>query len=440
MGRIRIKALHQPGFSFRGRPPFSNEELATHFYSAVVGRDRAALDELRERVEKRLKELFRICLQSREFYTAVRGSDVFWGVVSEQWDTLKHVSSEDVAAFVEAYRTAREDCDPNVPTNELSRLVDEFIEMRTDMLAKDPAQKFKIALRPSAVSQTALGLTNLSIGATTWPPSHYTEQEVAWFSHDHVLSQVHGLTCRKKITTALDLPKVPDAYAHPLDVRLFLAFTALVNFRSNRKTSLCMTPIMFWDDDERKDWYWASGGASKFCWTTWDFCQWAKGEFSRGRDAVVGFCQYSKTAPRYSVGILIRKVGKEAYEFIMEDAHYHRVSANPKYHEDKYDVYPNSGMDFKSALLEDVESHFNVTSFWHGGDVPNAFEDLDVSLPDTVSMSAGFVFLAVQGKIPKQNLGGEGWGFSRNIPEKMRYWENKKEGEEEQEGQKEKEG
>ncbi|KAI0474195.1 hypothetical protein F4859DRAFT_514737 [Xylaria cf. heliscus] len=296
MGRIRIKALHQPGFSFRGRSPFNNEELATHFYSAVVGRDRAAFEELRGRVEQRLKELFGICLQLHELYIALRGSDVFWGLVGEQWDTMVHVSCEDVAAFVEAYRTAREDCDPNVPTNELSALVDEFIAMRGDMLATEPAQKFKVVLHPSAMSQAAMGLTNLSItnspSSTTWPPSYYTEQEVAWFSQDHVLSQIHGLTCRKKITKASDFPKIPDAFTHPLDIRLFFAFTALTNFRSTRKTSLCMAPIMFWDDDERKDWYLATGGSSKFCWTTWDFCVWAKEEFSRGRDEVVGLCHY----------------------------------------------------------------------------------------------------------------------------------------------------
>ncbi|KAI1756116.1 hypothetical protein F4782DRAFT_537906 [Xylaria castorea] len=440
MVRLRARALLQPGFSFNGKPPLVNE-LARQFYSAVLGPDKGvSLDELRERVEKKLKELFRICLQYRELYTALRGSSVFWGFAAEQWDTLEHVSCDDVAAFVETYRTAREGCDPNVPMNELSRLADEFIEMHKDMLAKDPSPKFKIALRPSAISQTTRGLTGLSISksatATAWPPSHYTEQEVAWFSHDHVLSQIHGLTCRMDLRVVWNLPQIPDAYTHPLDIRLFLAFTALVNFRSVRKTSLCMAPIMFWDDDARKDWYLATGGASKFCWTTWDFCQWAKEEFSRGRNAVVGLCHYHCNAqdePWKCVGILIRKIGREFYEFIMEDAHYHRVSANPKYYEKKHDVYPNTGMDFKSALLEDVKTHFDIASFWHGGDVPNAFKDIDASitLADTVSVSSSFVYLAVQGKIPRprENLGQKGWGFSRDVPEKMRYWENGKEGE-----------
>ncbi|KAI0474196.1 hypothetical protein F4859DRAFT_82289 [Xylaria cf. heliscus] len=123
----------------------------------------------------------------------------------------------------------------------------------------------------------------------------------------------------------------------------------------------------------------------------------------------------------------------------MEDAHYHRVSAKTKYYEKKYDVYPNSGMDFKAALLEDVESHFNITSFWHGGDVPNAFEDYGISLADTVSVSSSFVVLAVQGKIPRKDLDKEGWGFSRTIPKKMRYWETNKEGEVDEKGESSKE-
>lgn len=80
-----------------------------------------------------------------------------------------------------------------------------------------------------------------------------------------------------------------------------------------------------------------------------------------------------KTAPRYSVGVLIRKLGKDSYELIMEDAHHHRVSARPGYYEDRYGIYADTGMDFKAALLEDVARHFEITSFWRGGDVPNAF-------------------------------------------------------------------
>ncbi|GAW13583.1 hypothetical protein ANO14919_029700 [Xylariales sp. No.14919] len=111
----------------------------------------------------------------------------------------------------------------------------------------------------------------------------------------------------------------------------------------------------------------------------------------------------------------------------MEDAHYHRVSSNPDYYEQKYDLYPNSGMDFKSALLQDVLSHFNVTSFWHGGEVPNAFENFGICLTDSVSTSCSFVVLAVQGKIPIEGLDKEEWAFSRGVPQKMRYWKSEDE-------------
>ncbi len=99
----------------------------------------------------------------------------------------------------------------------------------------------------------------------------------------------------------------------------------------------------------------------------------------------------------------------------MEDAHYHRVSSNPDYYEDHYGVYPDSGMDFKSALLQDVQSHFHVTSFWHGGEVPNAFANLGICLSDSVSTSCSFVFLAVQEKVPIRQLDQVGWGFSQDI-------------------------
>jgi hypothetical protein len=299
MVHIKAKAMRQPGFAFgKKNAPISNQQLANRFYDAVIGAadDDVDLEELRAHVDTRMKQIFRICLQHREFYLAVRGSDVFWGVASEHWDTLEHVEADDVAVFVEIYRVARERCDAGVPGGELSALADRYIEMHTAMLELGEAQQFQVALHPSSISQATTGFDNLSIdnpsSAGAWPPSYYTEQEVAWLAHEHVLSQVYGLTPKKKPTKAEDVPTVPNAYTHPLDVRLFLAFTALTTFRSDRKISLCMTPVMFWDDGERKDWYLATGGASKVCWTTWDFCHWAKAELDRGQEAVVGLCHF----------------------------------------------------------------------------------------------------------------------------------------------------
>ncbi|KAI0411554.1 hypothetical protein F5X98DRAFT_380627 [Xylaria grammica] len=437
MSVIATKALHQPGFAFERTSLFKRGKLAKRFYASVIGPINGVSSEgLRLGVERRLKAIFLLCLQHREFYLAVDGSSTFWRLVSEQWDTLEHVDPEEAAAFVRACQAARERCDSDVPTGELSDMVDDFIEIHRIMMALRPAHHFQITLRPSRLPQEAPTTTSLAPGnatlgtASPWPPTYFTEQEVAWFSHDHLLPQLYGLTPSVKITKAVDFPRIPDAYTHPLDVRLFLAFTSLSNLGRDRRVSLCMTPITFWDDDERKDWHLATGGASKLCWTTWEFCRWAKDEFSSGREAVVGLCHFHCVAqdnPWKCVGILIRKVGWDNYEFIMEDAHYHRVSSNPDYYEQKYDLYPNSGMDFKSALLQDVLSHFNVTSFWHGGEVPNAFENFGICLTDSVSTSCSFVVLAVQGKIPIEGLDEEEWAFSRGVPQKMRYWKSEDE-------------
>ncbi|KAI1277888.1 hypothetical protein F5Y07DRAFT_388214 [Xylaria sp. FL0933] len=427
MTGLRLKALHQPGFALK-RASRWNQQLATRLYTATLGPtdNGGDIEDLRLSVEKRLVEIFRICIQSRAFYNAVGGSEIFWNFASEHWDTAEHVDSDEVAAFVETYRAARESCGPGAQHGKLSDIVDEFIEMHKKMIARGPAHHSRIILRPAKLSPAFIGdpvVRDSDPATTQWPPSHFTEQEIIWFSHDHILSQIYGVTSDTNITKAAQLPRVPDAYTHPLDIRLFLAFTALANFRSDRKVSLCMAPVTFWDDDERRDWYRATGGASKFCWTTWEFCQWAKDEFSRGREAVVGLSHFSKTAPRYSVGMLIRKLENDSYEFIMEDAHYYRVSSDPDYYEDNFGVHSDSGMDFKSALLQDVVSHFNVTSFWHGGEVPNAFATLGIGLPDSVSTSCSFVYLAVQDKIPTYDL-DQGWSFSRNVPEGMRYWGN----------------
>ncbi|KAI8631837.1 hypothetical protein F5Y19DRAFT_472723 [Xylariaceae sp. FL1651] len=68
---------------------------------------------------------------------------------------------------------------------------------------------------------------------------------------------------------------------------------------------------------------------------------------------------------RYSVGLLIRK-REDGYEFVMEDGYYHSTPTD-------------FGMDFKSAVFREIKKHFNVTSFWYGGKVPNAF--LEYGLP-----------------------------------------------------------
>ncbi|KAI0813877.1 hypothetical protein GGR55DRAFT_702857 [Xylaria sp. FL0064] len=422
MTGLRLEVLHQLGFALK-RANRWNQPLAARLYIAILGPtdNGGDIEGLRLSVEKRLVEIFRICIQSRVFYNAVSSSEIFWKFASEHWDTFEHVDSNEVAAFVETYRVARESCEPGAQTGELSDVVDEFIKMHKKMIARGPARRSRTILRPAKFSPASIGSPvagNSDPADTQWPPSHFTEQEIVWFSHDHILSQVYSVTSNTNITKAAEIPRVPDAYTHPLDIRLFLAFTALVNFRRDRKISLCMAPVTFWDDDERRDWYLATGGASKFCWTTWEFCQWAKDEFRRGREAVVGLSHFHCIAEEESwewfedtfnpAKHKRRDLGNDSYEFIMEDAHYHRVSSDPAYYEDNFGVYSDSGMDFKSALLQDVVSHFNVTSFWHGGEVPNAFATFGIGLPDSVSTSCSFVYLAVQDKVPTRDLHQEG--------------------------------
>ncbi|KAJ8119778.1 hypothetical protein ONZ43_g3346 [Nemania bipapillata] len=200
MTRITSRAVHQPGFSF-GRKVFQgNEILASRFYAVVVGpAGSIGLEELRSRVETKMRDVFSICLKHSEFYSVARGSDVFWNFVAEQWDTVDFVEPADVAAFVDGYCTAREKCVPGIraKAGELAKLVDNFIDIRNIMLTRSPEQKLRLVIRPSPVTQATQGLANLVLGnpspATPWPPSHFTDQEVAWFSHDHVLSQVYGL-------------------------------------------------------------------------------------------------------------------------------------------------------------------------------------------------------------------------------------------------------
>ncbi|KAI1360183.1 hypothetical protein F5Y08DRAFT_331756 [Xylaria arbuscula] len=414
--------------------PIQDKRDAVRSDSAILiphcDADRKSLDSL---AEQKLRQLFQICLRSRTFYLATRGKNVFWQFASEHWDTFGYVSPDEAANFIYSCVACRERWSIGRTRGESARLLDEFVRMHEEMLARGAKRRYRIAIRPSSISLALRKNTRRSTSsvspptAASWPPEHFTKQEVAWLCHDHILSQLYGVTSDIKLTKAAQFPQIPNANAHPLDVRLFLAFTALVNFDSHRNTSICMAPITFWDDDERRDWYRATGGAARFCWTTWEFSQWAKNEFRRGREAVAGLCHFAKTAPRYSVGVLIRKVGNDNYQLVMEDAHHHRVSAKPGYYGDVYGAYADTGMDFKAALLEDVATLFNITAFWHGGDVPNAFEGLGICLRDTVSSSCSFVFLAAQGKVPMQDLSEEGWEFSQNIPEQMTYWEERDE-------------
>ncbi|KAJ3577985.1 hypothetical protein NPX13_g2584 [Xylaria arbuscula] len=414
--------------------------------------DRKSLDSL---AEQKLRQLFQICLRSRTFYLAARGKNVFWQFASEHWDTFGYVSPEEAENFIDSCVACRERWSIGRTRGESARLLDEFVRMHEEMLARGAKRRYRIAIRPSSISLALRKNTRRSTScvspatAALWPPEHFTKQEVAWLCHDHIISQLYGITFDTKLTKAGQFPQIPNANAHPLDIRLFLAFTALVNFDSHRNTSICMAPITFWDDDERRDWYRATGGAARFCWTTWEFSQWAKNEFRRGREAVAGLCHFvspdlpnlsssslmshstqhcaTEDEPWKCVGVLIRKVGNDSYQLVMEDAHHHRVSAKPGYYGDTYGGYADTGMDFKAALLEDVATLFNITAFWHGGDVPNAFEGLGICLRDTVSSSCSFVFLAAQGKVPTQDLSEEGWEFSQNIPEQMTYWEERDE-------------
>jgi hypothetical protein len=79
-------------------------------------------------------------------------------------------------------------------------------------------------------------------------------------------------------------------------------------------------------------------------------------------------------------------------------------------------------VDFKSAVVEDVQRHFRITSFWYGGYVPNAFEKWGIKLPDVVSRSCSFIYLAAQGKVPELlYLNRDGWLFSRGAPKDINF-------------------
>jgi hypothetical protein len=116
--------------------------------------------------------------------------------------------------------------------------------------------------------------------------------------------------------------------------------------------------------------------------------------------------------------VLIRKRVPGEYELVIEDSHYHRVSRNPKYYEEKYDLYEDDGMVFKSALFADVNNHLKLTSFWHGGDIPNAFADFGIELEDSVSTSCSFVYHAAKGTVPWE-VNRKGWNLTRTMPDAM---------------------
>ncbi|KAI0388866.1 hypothetical protein F5Y17DRAFT_463292 [Xylariaceae sp. FL0594] len=445
MVSAQMKALRQPGFSFGRSLPFKGEVMAL-FDAAVIGPVRdVKTEDLKAGVNKRMMQLFELCLQNDVFYRASRGSDVFWDLVNEQWEIIEYTDGKSAAAFADGYRAAREKSDSGVPIGELSDLVDKFIDMRQETMALAPAEKFEINIpRPAMTILThalaRMGVNTPAVNPKTevgqWPPAHFNEQEVAWLCSEHLLSQLYGLTTAKQVKQASDFPKIPGCYTHPLDVRLFLAFTALTNLGPDRKMSLCMAPISFWDDDERKDWHKASGGASKLSWTTWEFCQWAQKEFKNGREAVAGFCYFhimGKSAEPWkhyedSAGVLLRKLKENSYELVFEDGYYTLITNfKDKYEKDGHTA--DNGMDFKSAMVEDIQRHFRLTSVWYGGYPPNTFTKYGIevaSLNETVCRSCSFVYMAARNEVPELYLSRPGWDFSTDVPEYIAYEEEEK--------------
>ncbi|KAI0404115.1 hypothetical protein F4802DRAFT_598521 [Xylaria palmicola] len=365
--RVRLTmAPYLLGFSLPGVAPFPTTDLEARFYQAVVGPASTVSVEYGESnpfqsgVRMRLEEIFGICLQASELYMGMRDLEPFWRLASEYWGTLEPLEWAETAGIVEAYRAAREKCKPNRQANRLRlpRLVDSFITVHSTRLEQGPIQKFIV---PSLCS---------------WLPPSYTEQEVAWLYNDYVLPQAERINFIGTITSAEDIPTVPDMYAHPLDVRLFLAFTSLVNLSNTPEAAICMAPITFEDVYERRAWYQATGGASKHCWTVPEFVQWADKELRHRRLIVIGLCHF------HCFG---QNNPWEAFE----------ESFDPAQH-GEYDLDVNKARDFKAALEDNLMEYFPKCLICRVKDVPNVFEQYDIKYEDTVSKTCNYIFFIAQ--------------------------------------------
>ncbi|KAI1860505.1 hypothetical protein JX265_009904 [Neoarthrinium moseri] len=294
------KSFRQAGFQFGIGLVFSNADTLKHVHTATVG----PFDHIETGVKTRqrvsrdsLVRLFQTMKGKEMLYKALRDTKVFWDTVSVNWEILEDLSAEDVRVvaitFIQGRKAFNDDrrlcLSSRNQKTPLTEAVDVWMAIHDEVSALEPPKSFELTLRHPPLDTTIHQ-------AKVWPPQYLNAQECAWISDDHIENQLQARQGSFPFTpkSGKDIPRIPHNVAFPQDIKLFLCWAVLARYApSVSKFSLFMAPIAFRDEDDRKDWYLATGSLPKRHATIGEFFDYAMNMLEEeGRELVVGMMTY----------------------------------------------------------------------------------------------------------------------------------------------------
>ncbi|RYP46445.1 hypothetical protein DL768_007357 [Monosporascus sp. mg162] len=308
MVKANKRAFKQPGFTFGEGQIFESHQTTENVYRAMIGVNASNSDvdltTLKQRVSSRVENLFDAGLKQIDVYKATRGGAQFFKMIAEEFEAEAPLEPEEIEEIFSVYSAARERYRGSVSNTPLIALVDRFREAVNAVRSAGPSTSVELIYRPSAADKAQMELLdafdNLQISKDAshpsssssaeapWPPTYFNLHEKIWLCDSRIRWQLYGKG-QMQPSDASDIPTLPDRYSHPVDVKLYLAWLALTNYSPTLSDwGLYMSPIGFLDAEDRKDWYLATGGASKRYSTIVEFITYAKGLFNT-RAVVAGF-------------------------------------------------------------------------------------------------------------------------------------------------------
>lgn len=259
------KLICLQGFYFETRPIFSSKETTINVLRALMGSREdmkdISVDDARNRAIEKLESLFSACLEKQVLFRAVRDSLVFWNTIAQDFEGCYALSPQDTRQVVVTYTEARHVYREKMAPTNLNNLVDQWIQVMDQTNSLPPPDSLNLAWRPGTSDvpvQTAQNIgpaSGSSINAT-WPPAHFSEDEVMLITSTAEFRQeLYAITSLNQGSPRA----IPTDLTQPKEVRMFLCWAALVGTPSDSTKVLYPTPVAFKDRDMRRSWYRATG-------------------------------------------------------------------------------------------------------------------------------------------------------------------------------------
>lgn len=242
MGRRKhTNAFFAKGFYFS--PGEKSYELRAMIYS-LVGKypDRDdEHDNTAQELFEDMTQLFTIMLDKSELYLAVRGGSVFWSTVMSRLDPGKPMPAKEVANIVNCHVKARKEYAPpqgDVITNDLTRLVDQWIEIDTVCQYLPAPQAFQLTFRTQPSPPTTM-FQNLTFQRKPWPPAYFSVAEKGMVTDPRIRPLIDG--------RCIEFPGgemfLPSKTSMPAIVRAFITGLALESYHPGRPWRLALTSV-----------------------------------------------------------------------------------------------------------------------------------------------------------------------------------------------------